>query len=168
MPLFLTFGSQNGSQKLHSKAGFALTVAWCAIFVTCIARMLGIVTSIIPTFADCDAGVRWFKNKGRFELSKAYGGTYIPKPTDIVFYGKPSDSTHVGYAVGLIGTMLSVIEGNKSDAVGVRTIDLSDAYIIGYGRVAEYLADTSSTAKAAACCRIQTNKWRNKTCSIFS
>ena len=128
-------------------AGFPLTVAWCAIFVTVIARLCGISTDIVPNFADCDVGVRWFKNKGRWKNSKSQGGSYTPKRNDIVFYSSghtQSDSTHVGYVVEVSGSTLKAIEGNKSDAVGYRTISLSDPYIIGYGRVADYI--NSNTA----------------------
>lgn len=45
--------------KLYNEltgAGFSMSVAWCAIFVTAIARLVGAPTSLIPTFASCDAG----------------------------------------------------------------------------------------------------------------
>lgn len=133
-----------------TKAGFSMSVAWCAIFVTVIARMVGVATSTIPTFASCDLGVQWFKNKKRYELARAYGGTYTPKRGDVVFYSSghtQSDSTHVGYVVSQSGGSLKAIEGNKADAVGYRNISLSDAYIIGYGRVTDFIggADASGT-----------------------
>lgn len=136
--------------KLYNQltnAGFSMTVAWCAIFVTAIARLVGASTSLIPTFASCDLGVDWFDKKGRYEKSKYYGGTYTPKRGDIVFYSSKhtqSDSTHVGYAVETIGNTLKAIEGNKSDAVGYRTINLNDKYIIGYGRVADFAGGTAT------------------------
>lgn len=123
-------------------AGFALNVAWCAIFVTSIARLVGVATSVIPNFASCDLGVKWFKDKKRYELAKAYGGSYTPKPGDLVFYSSKytqSDSTHVGFVVSVIKGKVKAIEGNKSDAVGYRTISLTNSYIIGYGRVADFL-----------------------------
>lgn len=131
----------------YTGAGFPLNVAWCAIFVTVIARLCGISTDIVPNFADCDVGVRWFKNKGRWKNSKSQGGNYTPKRNDIVFYSSghtQSDSTHVGYVVEVSGSTLKAIEGNKSDAVGYRTISLSDPYIIGYGQVADYIGNTTT------------------------
>ena len=126
----------------YTGAGFPLNVAWCAIYVTVIARLCGVGTDIVPNFADCDAGVRWFKDRGRWENSKVQGGSYTPKRNDVVFYSgghTQKDSTHVGYVVEVTGSTLKAIEGNKSDAVGYRTISLSDPYIIGYGRVADYI-----------------------------
>lgn len=123
-------------------AKFALNVPWCAIFVTVIARLVGVATSIIPNFASCDLGVKWFKDKKRYELSKAYGGTYTPKPGDVIFYSSKytqNDSTHTGYVVEITGVKVKAIEGNKSDAVGYRTLSLTNSYIIGYGRVADFL-----------------------------
>lgn len=128
----------------YTGAGFPTNVAWCAIYVTVIARLKGVSTDMIPNFADCDTGVRWFKNKGRWENSKSQGGSYIPKRNDVIFYSNKhtqKDSTHVGYVVSVNGSTLKAIEGNKSDAVGYRSINLSDPYIIGYGRVADYLSD---------------------------
>lgn len=131
----------------YTGAGFPTNVAWCAIYVTVIARLKGVSTDVIPNFADCDAGVRWFKNKGRWENSKSQGGSYTPKRNDVIFYSNKhtqKDSTHVGYVVSVNGSTLKAIEGNKSDAVGYRSINLSDPYIIGYGRVADYLSDAPS------------------------
>ena len=132
---------------------FSMTVAWCAIFVTSIARMVGISTDLIPTFADCDLGVKWFKNKGRYEKSKAYGSTYVPKRGDVVFYsGKytQADSTHVGYVVSVSGGSMKAIEGNKSDAVGYRSLSLANVYIIGYGRVADFVGGSTSSGSSGS------------------
>lgn len=137
-----------------TKAGFSLSVAWCAIYLTVIARMVGVKTSVIPNFASCDLGKKWFSDKGRYEKSLAFGGAYTPKVGDIVFYSSKyaqNDSTHVGYVVEVDGENLKAIEGNKSDAVGYRTIALSNKYIIGYGRVADFVtevSDVNSTSDA--------------------
>lgn len=134
----------------YTGAGFPMNVAWCAIFVTVIARLCGVSTSNVPNFADCDAGKNWFKNKGRWKNSKAQGGSYTPKRNDVVFYSSRhtmSDSTHVGYVVSVSGNTMKAIEGNKSDAVGYRSISLSDGYIIGYGRVADYIGGSATDDK---------------------
>lgn len=131
-------------------AGFSMSVAWCAIFVTVVARMVGAATSIIPTFASCDIGADWFRNKGRYEKGKHYGGTYTPKRGDVVFYSSKhtqNDSTHVGYVVSVTGDTIKAIEGNKNDAVGYRTIKTSDKYIIGYGRVADFAGGSSTSTE---------------------
>lgn len=132
-------------------AGFSMSVAWCAIFVTVVARLAGVATSIIPNFASCDLGKKWFADRGRYEKSKAYGGTYTPKRGDIVFYSSKraqSDSTHVGYIISASGK-IKAIEGNKSNAVGYRNIGFNDNYIIGYGRVADFLTVSNTVTDAA-------------------
>lgn len=121
---------------------FGMDVAWCAIFVSVMARLIAVPESIVPTFADCDEGKAWYLKKQRYMRGKAHGGSYIPKPGDVVFYSSrktQEDSTHVGYVVSCDGSKLRAIEGNKADAVGYRDISLSDGYIIGYGKTAEYL-----------------------------
>lgn len=131
-----------------TRAGFSMSVAWCAIFVTVVARMVGVATSLVPTFACCDAGANWFRNKGRYEKAKYYGGSYIPKRGDVIFYSSKntqSDSTHVGYVVSVSGSIIKAIEGNKNDAVGYRTINVSDKYITGYGRVADFAGGSTAT-----------------------
>lgn len=131
-------------------AGFSMTVAWCAIFVTVIARMVGIPTSIIPTFASCDVGANWFRNKKRYEKAKYYGGNYTPKRGDVIFYSSKhtqNDSTHVGYVVSVTGDTIKAIEGNKNDAVGYRTIKVSDKYILGYGRVADFIGGDDAASE---------------------
>lgn len=132
-------------------AGFSMSVAWCAIYVTVVARLAGVATSIIPNFASCTLGMNWFSQRGRYEKAKAYGGTYQPKRGDIIFYSSKrsqSTSSHVGIIVE-VAAKLKVIEGNKSDAVGYRSINPADNYIIGYGRVADFLTVSNTVTDAA-------------------
>lgn len=135
-----------------TRAGFNMNVAWCAIFVTVVARRVGVSTAIVPTFANCDTGVRWYKSKGRYEKSKAYGGTYKPKKGDVIFYSSKytqADSTHVGYVVSVTSSSMKAIEGNKANSVAYRTMSLSNRYITGYGRVADYLGGASGSSKTS-------------------
>lgn len=131
-------------------AGFSMTVAWCAIFVTWVMYTAGVAKTIVPYFASCDVGMNWFKNKNQFKKAKAYGGTYTPQAGDIVFFSSKydqSDSTHVGIVTGTSGNTLKTIEGNTSDAVHERSYDLSDKYILGYG-VPAYGVTTTTTSIA--------------------
>jgi len=135
-----------------ASTSFAMTVAWCAIFVTAIARLAGVSVNIIPNFASCDIGKSWFQKKGRYYKSRYYGGTYTPVPGDIVFYSSKrtqNDSTHVGYVVSVLGSYLKAIEGNKADAVAYREIKLSDGYIIGYAHP-EYAEDEAKENESDA------------------
>lgn len=130
-------------------AGFSMSVAWCAIFVTWVMYTAGVAKSIVPYFASCDVGMNWFKNKNQFKKAKAYGGTYTPKAGDIIFFsGKydQNDSTHVGIVTGVSGNTVSTIEGNTSDAVHERSYDLSNKYILGYG-IPDYGVETTTTSE---------------------
>lgn len=116
--------------------GFALNVAWCAIFVSWCANQAGISTSIIPKFASCDIGMNWFKKKGIFQKAKYYGGNYKPQAGDIIFFsGKynQNDSTHVGIVTSCDGSKVYTVEGNTSDMVHDRSYAIGDKYILGYG-----------------------------------
>lgn len=114
---------------------------WCAMFVSWCANQAGIPTNIIPKFASCSWGVNWFKDADLWQDSKYYGGDYIPKKGDIVFYrnsGSASVSDHVGIVIGVNGEYLNVIEGNATNEScceyktnSSRT--LSNKYVIGYG-----------------------------------
>ena len=131
----------NGGDDKYIKwyGGFALNVAWCAIFVSWCAMKAGITTSIIPKFADCDAGLKWFKARDKYSLSKAYGGEYTHKPGDIIFFSKVEkqiDSTHVGIVSAVGNSVVHTLEGNSADSVRTKSYMLNDKYIIGYGRPA--------------------------------
>lgn len=130
-----------------ARTSFNMSVAWCAIFVTYVARQVGVPTSVIPTYASCDLGKEWFQKKKRYEYAKYYKGSYTPKRGDIVFYSSrytQKDSTHTGYVTDVKGGYLYAIEGNKGDAVSTRRISLSHKYILGYGRVADFIEPTTS------------------------
>ena len=129
---------------------FNMSTPWCAIFVTVVARQVNAPISLVPTYAGCDAGVSAFKKAGRYEIAKGYGGTYTPQKGDVIFFSdgyNQNDSTHTGYVVSVSGSTIKTIEGNMSDKVGYRTIDASNKYIIGYGRVRDF--DGSGTVEPA-------------------
>lgn len=128
-------------------AGFSMTVAWCAIFVTWVMYTAGVSKTIVPYFASCDVGMNWFKNKKRWENGKGYGGAYIPKAGDIIFFSKgynQNDSTHVGIVTSVSGNTVHTIEGNTSDAVQERNYSLDNKYILGYG-IPDYGVDVASS-----------------------
>ena len=116
--------------------------AWCQAYVSFVANECGVLNTAIPRTARCADAVQWYKERGLFEYS---GGTYEPKPGDLVFYGSEGKE-HVGIIVDYCKNgYLQVVEGNvKDDATGHykvtlftknsrRTLD-SD-YVYGYGKV---------------------------------
>ncbi len=112
------------------------TDAWCATFVSAVAIKLG-YTGIIPTECGCDPMIALFKNLGAWVENDAY----VPKAGDIIFYDwednasgdNKGSSDHVGIVEKVSGTVITVIEGNKNNAVERRALQVNGKYIRGYG-----------------------------------
>lgn len=118
--------------------GYAVkyTDAWCATTVSAAAIACGL-TDIIPTECGCVDMIKLFQKIGRWEENDAH----VPMPGDVIFYdwqdsGKGDNrgaADHVGIVEKVVGTTITVIEGNKDDAVGRRNIQANGRYIRGYG-----------------------------------
>lgn len=127
------------------------TDAWCATFVSACAIKTS-MTDIIPTECGCSQMVSLFQRLGEWDENDARR----PRPGDIIFYdwqdsGAGNDTgspDHVGIVESVSGNTITVIEGNKSDAVGRRTLQVNGRYIRGYG-VPRYDA-TAPVAPAAS------------------
>ena len=112
------------------------TDAWCATFVSAVAIRLG-YTDIIPTECGCEPMIELFKKKGIWQENDAY----TPKAGDIIFYDWQDDgkgdnkgnADHVGIVEKVSGNTITVIEGNKNNAVERRTLQVNGKNIRGYG-----------------------------------
>lgn len=126
------------------------TDSWCATFVSACAIKCG-YTDIIPTECSCNQMINGFKKIGRWCEDDAH----VPSTGDIIFYdwqdnGKGDNrgsSDHVGIVEKVEGNTITVIEGNKNDAVARRTIKVNGRHIRGYG-LPKY--DTIVTPKPTA------------------
>jgi hypothetical protein len=105
---------------------------WCAMFVTWCARQAGIPADIIPTYAGCGDGYKWFKKRGQLVTN--------PEPGDIIFY-KPTiigaTSSHTGVVVDVNDTYIYMVEGNagyNTDGVYKICRYRNDKKILGFGR----------------------------------
>lgn len=131
---------------------------WCATFVSWVVahteyngqKMLDVVSVRSAGVIDF---VNYFYRQDHLSLYRSthYGGTYIPKQGDFVFFSNKRNWTgrlpavygewgHIGIAVKVEGTILTVIEGNTSDSVRTRTYNLNpsgasknDRRIAAYG-----------------------------------
>lgn len=120
------------------------TDAWCATFVSSCAIKCG-YTDIIPTECGCSPMIQLFKNIGSWVENDAY----VPKSGDIIFYDWQDsgigDNTgvpdHVGIVEKVSGSTITVIEGNKNNAVERRNIQVNGKFIRGYG-VPKYDVET--------------------------
>lgn len=113
-------------------------IAWCGAFVSWCARTTGIPESVIPTNLSSTAMRNFFQGKGLYHLATSWGGNYIPKCGDIVFftstdtYNRSTNNiTHVGLVLKATSSTVTCIEGNCPDRV--RQIDRKyTSYIVGF------------------------------------
>ena len=141
------------------------TDAWCATFVSACAIKTG-MTDIIPTECGCGEMVRLFRNLGDWDENDAR----IPNVGDIIFYDwqdsgsgdNQGNPDHVGIVEKVFGSTITVIEGNKNDAVGRRTLKVNGRYIRGYG-VPKYAAATSGKSVEELAREVINGKWGNGT-----
>lgn len=118
--------------------GYALkyTDAWCAGFVSAVAIKLGL-TDIMPTEVGVWNMIELYRKLGRWQESDSY----VPKPGDVIMYAWgdngvgdcTSGASHVGIVASCDGKTITVIEGNKANAVGHREIAVNGRYIRGFG-----------------------------------
>ena len=117
--------------------GYAVryTDEWCATFVSAVSIACGL-TGIMPTECSCSKMIELHKDLGRWQENDAY----TPKPGDIIMYdwedNGRGDNTgmpnHTGIVVAVNGTSLTIIEGNKNEAVAYRAMTVNGKYIRGY------------------------------------
>lgn len=108
---------------------------WCAATVTAAGIQAGL-QDIILGECSCSKMIALYQAKGRWEENDAYR----PQIGDIVMYdwgdtGK-GDNTgapdHVGIVAGISGNTMTIIEGNKGEAVATRSLAVNGRYIRGY------------------------------------
>lgn len=107
---------------------------WCDTTVSAAAIKAG-MTDLIGTECGCEEHVKIFKTKGIWNED----GTITPKLGDIIVYSwrkaaQPNNaySDHIGVVESVQNGTVTVIEGNKNESVGRRTIPVGWGYIRGY------------------------------------
>lgn len=138
----------NGHKPLARGYKLRSTDSWCAATVSAAAIECG-YTDIIPTEVSCPQMIELFKKLGEWQENDAYK----PSPGDVVFYDWDDSgsgdnkgvSDHVGVVEKVSGSKVIVIEGNKNNAVGRRTLEVNGRYIRGYG-VPKYDGKSSSSS----------------------
>ena len=159
---YLGCNEQNGSHRqfierynafrpLPRNHRMTYTAAWCATFVSAVAMECGL-TDIMPVECGCGYMISLYQKLGRWQEKDGY----IPKAGDVIFYDwddgadyASTDNTgrpeHVGIVTAADGGTVTVIEGNRNDAVAFRTVLVNGRYIRGYG-----LPDYAARATASA------------------
>lgn len=108
---------------------------WCATAVSAAFVKAGL-TDIAPTECSCPKMLTLYKNMGCWVEDDAY----VPQLGDLVMYYWKDDGkgdctgspNHVGLVAGVSGKTITVIEGNKGEAVAYRTLEVNGEYIRGY------------------------------------
>ena len=127
-------------------APYSQGVAWCDMFVDwCFVKafgkdlakkMLGGWSAYTPTSADFyQRNKRWY---------------HKPQPGDQIFFKNASRISHTGLVVSVNSTKVETIEGNSSNKVRIRTYNLIDSSIAGYGRPYYGLVPAESEVAQAA------------------
>lgn len=128
----------NGHKPLARGYAVKYTDAWCATFVSAMAIKAGL-TDIIPLECGCGNYIELAQKAGIW----VENDSFVPNVGDIILYDwedggnyASSDNRgypdHIGIVVSVSGTTIKVIEGNISDSVGYRNIQVNGRYIRGY------------------------------------
>ena len=125
----------NGHKPLARGYKVRYTDEWCATAVSAAFIQAGL-TNIGFTECSCSRMTELYKAKGRWMERD----DYTPKPGDVIMYdwedGGRGDNTgmpnHVGLVTAVNGTGITVIEGNKGQAVAYRAMSVNGKYIRGY------------------------------------
>lgn len=124
------------------------TDAWCAGTVSAVA-IVNNITDIMPTEVGVGKMIDLYKKLGRWMESDGY----TPQIGDVCMYAWSDDgkgectsgADHVGIVTKVSGTTFWVTEGNYSDSVKTRSMQVNGRYIRGFG-----LPDYAGKATGAA------------------
>lgn len=135
------------------------TDEWCACFVSSVSIVCG-ATGIIPTECSCSKMIDAHKKLGTWVENDAY----IPAPGDLILYdwqdtSGTKDNTgaveHIGIVEMVQDGIITIIEGNKGEAVARRKIEVNGKYIRGF-IVPKYPVDIDKLAQ-----EVLDGKWGN-------
>lgn len=111
------------------------TDEWCAGFVSAVAIATG-NTDNVPLEVSCPRMIQIAQNMGIWQENDGY----VPSPADIILYDwddsgngdNTANPDHVGIVESVSDGVITVIEGNMSEKVGRRSLDVDGRYIRGF------------------------------------
>jgi hypothetical protein len=126
------------------------TDEWCATFVSAVSIATG-ATGVIPTECSCGKMIELFKKLG----SWVEADNYTPQPADVILYdwednGKGDNTgtpNHIGIVESVSNGIITVIEGNKGEAVARRQLKVNGKYIRGFGVPKYTVKENAQTVK---------------------
>lgn len=165
----------NDGYKYYTWYGFQQRVDWCAIFMSWCADQAGFnlvdpsSTELdlhnFPRYATVCDGAYYFQRFNRLHIGQYYGGTYIPKPGDIIFFTWSGSTAigpldHTGIVESYVNGVLTTIEGNSGDIVRRNEWRQDEAWKLAYyGEMFGSGLSVSDVVIAAIC----GNFWREST-----
>lgn len=141
------------NSKLCTRYTMTVNDAWCATAVSAAFIACGL-TDIFPCVeCSCNNMITKAKKAGIWVENDAY----VPKVGDVILYDwqdngvgdNVGSSDHVGIVYSISGNTFTVIEGNYSNTVKVRTLTVNGRYIRGYITPKYSTKATSSTTPSA-------------------
>ena len=125
---------------------------WCAAFVSAVGAACGLTSVLLPE-CGCEPMIALYRAAGRWEEADEA----IPRPGDLIFYDWQDagagdcrgEADHVGLITAVEGDLLTVVEGNLSDAVGERRLYAGARFIRGFARPDYASAATAEGAASA-------------------
>ena len=131
---------------------------WCAAFVSAVGAACGLTSVLLPE-CGCEPMIALYRAAGRWEEADEA----IPRPGDLIFYDWQDagagdcrgEADHVGLITAVEGDLLTVVEGNLSDAVGERRLYAGARFIRGFARPDYASAATADDPPSAADCHCE-------------
>lgn len=168
-----------GGYKYYTWYGFSYRVDWCAIFMSWCANEAGYtlvdpstVTSDpedFPRYAAVGYGSGWFRDNGRLQAGHYYGGNYIPKRGDIIFFYWTEDPPHTPLPMGALdhtgivesyeNGIVTTVEGNRGDIVARWQYPIGSSQIAYFGLMDGVFSTVTDLVISAIC----GNFWREST-----
>lgn len=121
--------------KIPGMGGMKDSYFWCAASVSVWGWRAGCGSIYYPS-ASCNQMIAKYRAHGRYIDNDAY----IPKPGDLIMYNWDAqrygddrgEVDHVGLVTKVTGQYIQVIEGNRNNAVQLRTIGVDWIYTSGF------------------------------------
>ena len=120
-----------GGEPYWSWYGFDSRVEWCATFVSWCADQSGYIESgVIPKYALCSDGARWFQERNQWADRNAE-----PSAGTIIFFDWNGDGNteHTGIVEKCENGIVYTLEGNSGDECRQRNYTVGNGVIYGYG-----------------------------------
>ena len=132
---FVEYNRLYGKLDNNEGNGVSYGYNWCCAFVTWCTLHAGVSPNKVKTEVSCDRLVNFLRSTSAYH---AVGDGYTPKTGDLIFFKTAGANrqwaSHIGIVIYAKDGKVHTIEGNTNTYnVALRTYNLTDTYIVGYG-----------------------------------